>query len=152
MEALAETVEGLALAEWLRYSRWGYAAVSTIHVLGISLLIGAIVILDLRLLGLWRSIEPGPLYRALSRIAATGLIVAIGSGFLLFSVRATEYAALDLFLVKIVLVIIGTVLAALLHFGFDLAYTTRARQRLTGAVSLLLWPSVLVCGRLLAFV
>ena len=84
MEALAATVEGLALAEWLRFSRWGYAAVNALHIFGIALLVGAIVPLDLRLLGLWRSVELAPLYRMLSRIAAAGLLLAIASGALLF--------------------------------------------------------------------
>lgn len=152
MDAVAATVEGLALAEWLRYSRWGYATVNTVHVFGIALLVGAVVPLDLRLLGFWRSVELGPLYRVLSRAAATGLAVAIASGLLLFAVRATEYAALDLFLVKIALVGAGLALAAILHFGADLPRLAPARQRVVGAISLLLWPAVLVCGRLIAFV
>lgn len=152
MEAFATALEGLALAEWLRYSRWGYAAVNAAHILGISLLVGAVVTLDLRLLGLWRSIELGPLYRVLSSVAATGLIVAIASGLLLFSVRATEYALLELFYLKLALIAAGAGLAAAMHFGLDIKHSSRERQRLAGALSLLIWPAVLVCGRLLAFV
>lgn len=152
MEAAATAVEALALAEWLRFSRWGYAAVNTMHVLGIALLVGAIVPLDLRLLGLWRSVELGPLYRVLSRVAATGLVLAIASGALLFSVRATEYAVLELFLAKLALITIGGGHALALHYGTGLPRASRTRQRLAGAVSLLIWPGVLVCGRLLAFV
>ena len=152
MEAFAATLEGIALAEWLRYSRWGYAAVSAAHVLGICLLIGTVITLDLRLIGLWRSIELGPIYRVLSAVAATGLFVAISSGVLLFSVRATEYILLELFFVKLGLIVAGAALAAAMHFGTDIERSSRERQRLFGALSLLLWPTVLVCGRLLAFV
>lgn len=152
MEAVAAILEGLALAEWLRYSRWGYAAVNATHVIGISLLFGAAVTLDLRLLGLWRSIALRPLYRVLSHVAASGLIVAIASGALLFCVRATEYAALDLFLAKITLIAMGAALAAALHFGFDIERISRTRQRLAGALSLSIWLTVLICGRMLAFV
>lgn len=153
MEALAAAVEGLALAEWLRFSRWGYAAVNALHILGIALLVGAIVPLDLRLLGLWRSVELAPLYRMLSRIAAAGLLLAIASGALLFSVRATEYADGALFRAKITLVILGVVHALALHrsAGFP-DDASRARRRLAGATSLLLWPVVLVCGRMLGYV
>ncbi len=152
MDAVAAAVEGLALAEWLRFSRWGYATVNSLHVFGIALLVGAIVPLDLRLLGFWRSVELGPLYRILSRAAAIGLVIAIASGLLLFAVRASEYATLDLFLVKISLVGAGLALAAILHFGADLPRASPARQRLVGAISLLLWPAVLLCGRFIAFV
>ena len=152
MEAVAAAIEGLALAEWLRFSRWGYATVNTLHVFGIALLVGAVVPLDLRLLGCWKTVELEPLYRVLSRAAATGLVVAVASGLLLFAVRATEYAALDLFLVKLALVGAGLALAASLHFGVDLPRLAPARQRLFGAISLLLWPAVLLCGRFIAFV
>ena len=152
MESVTAALEGLALAEWLRYSRFGYATVSALHVFGIALLVGAIVPLDLRLLGLWSTIELRSLYRVLSRVAASGLVVAVASGALLFATRASEYAALDLFLVKIALIASGAAFAAGLHFGVDLPRLGRARQRAAGALSLLNWPTVLLCGRLLAFV
>lgn len=151
-ETVAGALEGLAMAEWLRYSRWGYATVSALHVFGIALLIGAIVPLNLRLLGLWRSMALQPLYRLLARVAAIGLLLAIVSGALLFSVRATEYVMMDLFLAKMTLVAAGGVHAAILHFGTRFPDVSRARQRLAGAVSLVLWPGVLACGRFLAFV
>lgn len=152
METAAAAVEGLALAEWLRFSRWGYATVNTTHVLGIALLVGAIVPLALRLLGLWRAADLLPLYRILSRVAATGLVLAIASGALLFSVRATEYALMELFLAKLALIVIGGAHALALHYGGGFPRVSRTRQRLAGAVSLLVWPAALVCGRLLAFV
>lgn len=151
METVAATLEGLALAEWLRQSRWGYAAVNAAHVFGIALLVGAIVPVNLRLLGLWRSLALRPLYAMLARVAATGLALAIVTGTLLFSVRATEYIALELFLVKLVLVAVGALHATILHWVTRFPEVSRTRQRLAGTVSLLLWPIVLVCGRLLAF-
>ena len=152
MEAVATALEAWVLAEWLRYSRWGYAAINTSHILGISLLIGASITLDLRLLGFWRSIELSPFYRFLSRLAATGLGIAMASGLMLFSVRATEYIALDLFLAKIALVAAGAALAIVMHLRLDPEQGSLASFRLAGALSLLIWPTVLVCGRLLAFV
>ncbi len=152
MDAVAAALEGLALAEWLRYSRWSYATVNALHVLGIALLIGCVLPLSLRLLGLWSSVDLGSLYRVLSRVAGTGLLIAILSGLLLFATRATEYAALDLFRAKMTLILAGITLAALHHFGADPANLSPSRQRLVGALSLLLWPSVLFCGRFLAFV
>ena len=152
MESFAAAVEGLTVAEWLRYSRWGYAALNASHILGIALLIGAVVTLDLRLTGLWRSVELGPLYRILASVAATGLIIAISTGILLFTVRATEYVTFELLFIKLALITIGIVLAAIMHFKVDIKNCSRERQRLFGVLSLLIWPAVLVCGRLLAFV
>jgi hypothetical protein len=141
-----------APAQWLRFSRWGYAAVNTTHVLGIALLVGAILPLDLRLLGAWRSIPLQPLTRILIPVAATGLLLAMATGALLFITHASEYAALDLFFVKLALIGAGTVHALGVHLGAGLHDASAARLRLTGATSLSLWLAALVSGRLLAFV
>ena len=152
MEAFAAALEGFALAEWLRYSRWVYASVSATHLLGISLLIGSAVVLDLRLLGLGRSIDLGQFYRVVAPVSAIGLGVAIASGMLLFIVRASEYVLLELFFLKMLLVATGAAIAAWIHFGLDIEGMSRARRRLIASLSLLIWISVLVCGRMLAFV
>lgn len=152
MEAVALAIEGLAVAEWLRMSRWGYAAASALHVFGIALLVGAIVPLDLRLLGLWSSLEVQVLYRVLAPIAATGLALAVISGAALFAVRASEYITMELFGAKVVLVGLGATHALALHCGIAMPPASRTRQGLAGGVSLATWPAALVCGRLLAFV
>ena len=152
MQTLAAALEGFALAEWLRYSRWLYASLSATHLLGISLLLGTVIALDLRLLGLGRVVTLGQLYRLLAPLSAAGLVIAVCTGLLLFMVRATEYVLLDLFFVKLLLIISGAAIAALMHFGLDIERLSRGRQRLLGALSLLLWLSVLTSGRMLAFV
>ena len=151
MEILA-AIEGSAIAEWLRFSRWAYAGLSAVHILGIALLVGSAVPMDLRLLGAWRSLELGETYRVLARFAATGLVVAVASGALLFATRATEYAALDLFLLKMMLVLLGTSHAAALHWMGAFPRASPGLRRAAGALSLAIWPLVLVCGRMLAFV
>ena len=152
MEAVLDALVASAPAQWLRFSRWGYAAVNTTHVLGIALLVGAILPLDLRLLGAWRSVPLTPLARVLVPVAATGLLLAVTTGAFLFITRADEYAALDLFLVKLALIAAGAVHALSLHLGSGLRHASEARLRAAGAASLSLWLSALVCGRLLAFV
>jgi hypothetical protein len=152
VDALFEALGGSALAQWLRFSRWGYAAVNTTHVLGIALLVGAILPLDLRLIGAWRSVPLEPLARVLVPVAATGLLLAMSTGALLFITRATEYAALDLFFIKLALIATGAIHAVSLHRGPGLLHASPTRLRITGATSLSLWLSALVCGRLLAFV
>ena len=152
MDAVLEALGGSALAQWLRFSRWGYAAVNTAHVLGIALLVGAILPLNLRLIGVWRSVPLEPLTRVLLPVAATGLVLAMGTGALLFITRATEYAALDLFFVKLALIATGAIHAVSLHRGPGFLNASPARLRITGATSLSLWLAVLICGRMLAFV
>ncbi|ADZ69938.1 hypothetical protein [Polymorphum gilvum] len=140
-------------AVWLRSARWGYALVSAAHVLGIALLIGAIVPMDLRLVGLWRGVSVQALARVLVPVAACGLVLASGAGVLLFSVRAPDYLSLAPFQAKMALVGLGTVSALALHLrhGLWLGSAQTRHTRLAGLLSLLVWPTALVAGRLIAF-
>lgn len=152
MDAVLEALGGSALAQWLRFSRWSYAAVNTAHVLGIVLLVGAILPLNLRLIGLWRSVPLEPLTRVLIPVATTGLVLAMATGALLFITRATEYAALDLFFVKLALIATGAIHALSVHLGSGIENASRSRLRLAGATSLSIWLAAMVSGRMLAFV
>lgn len=154
MEALLAALEGTALAQGLRFSRWGYAAVNAAHILGIALLVGAIMPLNLRLLGVWRSVPRAALVRVLVPVAAFGLALAMVAGFLLFSVRAREYAGLGVVQIKLALVAAGTLAALALHraHGFELEGAGRARLVGHALVSMVCWLGALACGRLIAFV
>lgn len=152
IEWLLCAVESWPWLDTLRQARWGYAAVNTLHLLGIALLLGAIVPLDLRLLGAWPRAELEPLLRVLQPCAATGLALALASGALLFGTRAGEYAALPLFRVKLALIVTGGLHALWQLRGAGLGRASPARQRFAAALSLLIWLAVLGCGRFLAFV
>ncbi|SHF41333.1 hypothetical protein SAMN02745148_02562 [Modicisalibacter ilicicola DSM 19980] len=152
MEALLALLEQSPPAMWLRFSRWGYAAVNTLHVLGIALLVGAIVPLDLRLLGWARGLPLLPLTRLLQRVAIGGLLLALVTGALLFASRATEYASEPLFVFKLGLIALALGNALLFNLGPGVEHASPRRRRLAGGLSLLLWPGILVAGRLLAFV
>lgn len=152
MEAWLGALTQSGLAEALRYSRWGYAAVNTLHVIGIATLFGSICVLDLRLIGVIRAIDLRDLERTIRPIAALGLTVAILSGALLFTLRAPEYFALSVFRAKLALIAVG-VLIALATMRFAAVETlSAAGQRALGSISLICWLSVLVLGRLIAFV
>ena len=153
MESVLAALEATSIASTLRASRWGYAAVNTAHILGFSLLIGAIIPLNLRLLGLWPHVPIEALARILVPVAATGLILAIAAGALLFSVRAEEYAALDVFRLKLVLIAVGALSALELHrlYGMRLAGATQGRRTAHALISIACWTGAIVCGRLIAF-
>lgn len=153
MEALLAGLEATAIARTLRSSRWLYAEVNAAHILGIALLVGAIVPLNLRLLGLWPGVPRVLLVRVLVPVAATGLAVAIAAGGLLFMVRAREYADLGLLQIKLALVATGVIAALALHRAHGFLLETASSQRLAAhaLLSLLCWPAALLCGRLIAF-
>lgn len=154
LDAVFTALEGADIAQALRRSRWGYAAVNGVHILGIALLIGAIVPLNLRSLGLWRGVPRPLLARILVPMAAAGLFLAIAAGLLLFSVRAGDYAGLALFQVKLALIAIGTVAALGYHLrhGWPDGDADALVLRCHAVLSLASWLGALVCGRLLGFV
>jgi hypothetical protein len=146
LEALA-ALEAWGPVAALRLSRWTYPAVSALHILGIALLVGAILPIDLRLLGLSRrGPDAAALATALVPVAAAGLALAAVTGAMLFAVSAREYAANPAFLAKLGLVALGALNA--------LAFrrTGRGRRALAGAISLMAWLAALAAGRLIAFV
>jgi len=153
MDGLLAAIEGFWIAQELRFARWSYAAVNTAHVLGIALLVGAILPLDLRLLGLWRRVPHGDLARVLVPVAAAGLALAAATGALLFSVRASEYGVMPVVWLKGALIATGAGAALLLHraHGLELAAAGRRRLAAAGALSMTCWLGALVCGRLIAF-
>lgn len=156
MELLA-ALEATTLAASLRTSVWVYPLVNAAHVLGLALLVGAIVPLDLRLLGCWRAIPLSPLWHVLAATAATGAAIAVVTGSLLFAARATDYAESTWFLAKMAAFAIGIVNAIALR----LACARRnwpneldpvpGRVRLGAGLSLACWMTTLVLGRLIGY-
>jgi hypothetical protein len=150
---LASNIEGSALAQSLKFSRWGYSLANTAHVLGIALLVGGILPLDLRLLGAFGRTDRASLIRVLVPMAAAGLILALMSGMLLFSVRAGDYVQVTLLYWKLSLITAGALLAVLLHVraGWWLEQASEAQLRFHGVLSLICWLGALVCGRMIAY-
>jgi hypothetical protein len=153
MEAFLAALESTVVAETLRVSRWGYAAANAAHILGIALLVGAIVPLNLRIFGLWRNVPRPMVVRVLVPVAAAGLALAVVAGLLLFSVRAREYAGIGFLQIKLALVAIGTLSALALHRTHGFLLENASDTRLVGhaVISMTCWPGALVCGRLIAF-
>lgn len=144
----------------LRASRWVYPLVNSAHITGLALLFGAILPLDLRLLGVWRAVPLAQLARVLVPVAMTGLALAATTGFLLFSVSAAKYAATPLFLVKLALIAAAVANALLLRRSADwtlaripeVTAEPTGRLKTAGLLSLGLWLAVILCGRFLAYV
>jgi hypothetical protein len=150
VEDLAAALEATRLATALRLSRWTYPAVNTAHLLGVALLVGAVVPMDLRLAGFWRTdVGLEATLRLLRPVAAAGAALALATGVMLFAVQATEYVAQPLFWAKMALVAAG--LAHALAWGGRLGRSTPARQRQAGLASIAIWLAVLSCGRMLGY-
>lgn len=158
IETWLVALEGLPPIAALRLSQWAYPLVNALHILGIGLLLGSILPLDLRLLGAWRSVPIAPLWTVLTGCAALGLLIAAASGFALFATAASEYAQSPAFLAKMPLVAAGVVNAlalrwharAALHGMLNTGQVPRS-ARLAALVSIVVWLSAMLLGRLVAY-
>lgn len=146
-------LEATPVARFLQENGWFYAGVNTLHIVGIALLVGAIVLLDLRLLRVWRGVPLEALSGPAVTVASVGLAVAIPTGAALLSVQATEYVANPFLYVKFAAVLVGLVnVAALRLAGRDWTDGRFARRQVAGGlVSLIAWLSALTAGRLIAY-
>ena len=155
MEAWLAAVESLPLARALRSSAWLYPLVNAGHLFGIALLVGAIIPLDLRILGVWRSVALAPLWTVLGRMAGFGLALAVIFGSLLFITRATEYGVTTVFQIKMGVVAVGAFNALWLRArgGDPSRWAERMpmHARLAAAISLAVWPTVMLLGRWIGY-
>lgn len=151
-------IEGSALGQAMRQWLWLYPAVEVVHIVGISLLVGSIVILDLRLLGVSRSL---PLRRLAAHIlpwSAASFALIVPSGGAMFVAHATDLMGNPVFALKICLILLAGANAGIFHAGvfrgaaqWDVDVMPPLGARMAAAASLLLWISVIACGRLLAY-
>jgi hypothetical protein len=149
-----------ALGHFMRESGpWTYAIVNLCHILGVALLFGSIVILDLRLIGAWRRTPLAALANAAAPVAAFGFVLAATSGVGLLATKATEYVGNPFLYIKFPAVAIGVVNALILNFSP--AWQARGTRELSqrenrqlawmGGTSLACWLTAIGAGRMIAY-
>jgi hypothetical protein len=152
-------IEASPLAVTVRESLYLYPALETLHIWGFVTLVGAVVMFDVRVLGLSRRIPVDDLARHLLPWSVGALIVIVPTGLLMFLGDAGALVANPAFLVKLSLIFLAGCNAAAFHLG-PLRTVAQWRTgvaaphvaRFHAVVSLVLWLSVIVCGRLIAYV
>ncbi|MCV3206919.1 hypothetical protein OHD62_09720 [Mesorhizobium sp. YC-39] len=152
MDGLLAGIEQLALARWLKASFVAYPIVNALHILSIGTLLTSVMLMDLRIIGAFRSLPQAAFVALLRRVALVAFAGALVTGALLFSVRAREYAAMPIFLAKM-----GLILLAGVNF---VVFMRRARggedpaggiAPVLAVVSMVLWTSAVFAGRFIGF-
>ena len=146
------------LSQLILESQYGYPIVEIAHIFGFVIMIGSIAMLDIRLLGYGRSFHAQVLSRYLLPWTVFGFGLAVVAGVLLFMSRAPEWVENPVFQLKCFLLLLGGLNALLFHLGpyrsishWDTTARIPATAKLAAAISLLVWFTVLACGRLLAY-
>lgn len=152
-------LEHTAVAMWMRDSTWAYPAVETAHIIGFTMLVGAAVVLDLRLLGLARSLPVAAITTHLTRWARRSLLLLVApTGALLFMTQATETWVNPAFRLKLILLCAAGINALIFHlWSFKLVEAraeqsaTPLRAKIAALLSLAIWTGVITCGRFIAY-
>ena len=159
IDALLQWVEATSVATAIRENEALFPWIESVHVLAITLVIGSISIVDLRLLGVTS------LDRAVSRLMGDVLpftwgafVVAAITGALLFASNAATYGHNFFFLGKMILIALADINMAAFHFfvGRDIGRWGSAAQvpfaaKTAGALSLSIWIAVVAFGRWMGF-
>lgn len=158
MQQFVEWLQQTAVSEWLLNSSWAWAVLEILHFMGLSLLLGALIVFDLCLAGIM-TIMPVAALRPLPRIMIAGFAINAASGILFFTGDPARYAINIGFQLKMLLVVLAGVNAFwfLRRFGETLpGWQTRADipplARVLAMISLFTWFGVLLLGRLIPYV
>jgi hypothetical protein len=154
----------LEFCRWIQYSAplvamrdspWVFPVIATIHLIGLTMIGGAVLLVDLRLLGLGLRQQPVALLaRDAEKWLLRGLFVAMSTGVLLFMCFATKYYYLTFFWVKMAALILVIGLTFSVRRRITAASESQvndATGRLVAVVSLTLWTTVALGGRYIGF-
>ncbi len=153
--AFFEWCDGLAMSQAYRESLWLFTLTQSLHLVAITTFVGAILIVDLRLLG-WGLVRQSPARTARSaqRILLWAGLAVLATGIPQFTAHALSYSRSPVFAFKMCLLAATLVFTATLRRHVAAADEGRLPvwvPRTVGAVSLVLWMSVTISGRLITF-
>ncbi|HSI58968.1 MAG TPA: hypothetical protein VLA16_15520 [Ideonella sp.] len=129
---------------------WAYPALEAVHIVGIGLLLGSLVLFELRVWGAAPTLPSGALARLALRVTLAGFALCAASGLLMFASQPDELLANRSFLIKMGLLATAGLNAALFHLRGGVARLD-AIARWQSALSLGLWLAVIICGRWIAY-
>lgn len=154
----------LDFCRWLQYSQpliamrgspWLFPVIATIHLMGLTVIGGAVLLVDLRLLGLGLRRQPvAELARDAERWLWGGLLVMVSTGIPLFMCFATKYYYLTFFWVKMVALCLVVVFTLSVRRRVAMADETRINpvwSKVVALASLALWTTVAIGGRWIGF-
>ncbi|MGO9064411.1 MAG: DUF6644 family protein [Myxococcaceae bacterium] len=159
MTSWLEWLYATGWAASIRENEYAFPWIECVHVLAITLVVGSISVVDLRLLGVaWRDRPVGRVLRDVLPVTWAAFGLAVTSGFLLFASNAPAYARNPFLRAKMALLLLAGLNMALFHWWarrslaqWEAAPLTPWRARLAGGVSLLCWVSVVVVARWIGF-
>ncbi|HXB68888.1 MAG TPA: DUF6644 family protein [Candidatus Acidoferrales bacterium] len=147
--------ENSSVGEAIRGSRWLFPVIESFHLLGLAVIGGAVLVVNLRLLGFGMERQPVPqLWRDTRPWLLGSLTIMLVSGLLLFTSEATKLYYHEAFWVKMVSLLLATAFTFTVLRKVALAEQGRVRpfwSKAVALISILLWSGVGVGGRWIGF-
>jgi hypothetical protein len=152
-------LHGNPIAQTIRENELLFPWIEALHVLAITLVFGSIALVDLRLVGVRALSRPiSKISEELLPVTWMAFLVAAITGTILFTSNALSYSQNFYFISKIILLALAGINMLCFQFiiGRNLEGWSHLRQlpnsaRIAGAISLLLWISIIICGRWIGF-
>ena len=135
---------------WIASHAIAYPALEVLHITGIALLLGSLVVLELRVWGCASELPVKPLARLSVSVTLCGFGLVVASGLLMFAANPAEMLSNRAFLIKLGLVQLAGLNAAWFH-GRDSLVRADALARVQTVLSLGIWLAAIICGRWIAY-
>ena len=135
---------------WIGSHPWAYPALEVAHIVGIALLLGNLLLLELRVWGGAAALPLPALARAALPLVAAGFALCAASGLLMFASQPTELLGNRAFTIKMGLLMLAGTNAVAFHARGGLQRLDRL-ARLQTVLSLGIWLAVIICGRSIAY-
>ena len=156
IDQLLRAIQGSAFANWVQETAYPY--VITLHSIGLALLVGLLVVIDVRVLGFGRGL-PIPALRRFMTVIWIGFWTNFASGIMLFSIDAKKDYYSSLFRIKLLSIAVGLILGTLIKRAVldrEAEYSAAdasapSSAKVLALFSLLCWTGAIVSGRLLAY-
>ncbi|MDG2140972.1 MAG: hypothetical protein P8K27_05700 [Gammaproteobacteria bacterium] len=136
---------------------WGWPIIESIHFFGLSLLIGTVGIFDLRLLGVGQGIQYSQMHK-LVKVGVFGYSLNVMTGIMFLTTAPDQYIYNPAFQTKLFFMIIAGLNMIVFYLTTAHAVKTTPADsyathpaKVIGAVSLLCWAMVIICGRLITY-
>ena len=159
---LLNSIDQSAVAVAVRESLYIYPALETVHAIGLGLLFGSILAFDLRVLGVHKALPLGLLGRHLLPWVWTGFALNAASGLLMFASDAVKFSTNVALQAKLALLLIAGINALVFQTRLDprrsggveadMGMPSPLPAKLSATLSITLWLSIIIAGRMMAFV
>jgi hypothetical protein len=159
LTSLWQALENSSVAQFVASSTWAFPTIETLHVIFFVMVLGSIVVMDVRMIGLTATDYAfTKLSRDTLRITWVAFICAAITGSLLFMSKATSYAINPYFQRKMIVMALAGVNMIVFHAitwknvkQWDVGGAIPVAAQLAGALSLILWVLVVFFGRTVGF-